>query len=381
MTWMHTATGESSSSTAARASLVQEYPILPSDRDPPEFPLNDLSHINEQLEENSIQAAAILVNGHNRRQHRTLPLKLDTGHEIREYKSPEPSSRSSSESSQMGRKAENRRPASKATGGQNGHASGSMELRRKHLSLESPTATSQTARLMDRDDFSLNEKPPLTPSTPTTDTSFFDLPRQDRRNFLLLVLLYFLQGIPMGLASGSVPFLLKSHLSYGQIGVFTLASYPYSLKLLWSPIVDAVWSPAIGRRKSWILPIQTLSGLGMIYLGGRIKDMMVSAGAIDGSGVWAFTGWWFFLVFLCATQDIAVDGTQNTFHNHQMPPVNVLQAGPLPSCPCPTSHMLQPLRQLALRLAISSPIPSSLLSILPTSLTAGFALHLAMWES
>ncbi|KAI4126918.1 MAG: hypothetical protein LQ338_003495 [Usnochroma carphineum] len=305
---MHTATGESSSSTAARASLVQEYPILPSDRDPPEFPLNDLSHINEQLEENSIQAAAILVNGHNRRQHRTLPLKLDTGHEIREYKSPEPSSRSSSESSQMGRKAENRRPASKATGGQNGHASGSMELRRKHLSLESPTATSQTARLMDRDDFSLNEKPPLTPSTPTTDTSFFDLPRQDRRNFLLLVLLYFLQGIPMGLASGSVPFLLKSHLSYGQIGVFTLASYPYSLKLLWSPIVDAVWSPAIGRRKSWILPIQTLSGLGMIYLGGRIKDMMVSAGAIDGSGVWAFTGWWFFLVFLCATQDIAVDG-------------------------------------------------------------------------
>ncbi|KAL9011089.1 MAG: hypothetical protein Q9173_004036 [Seirophora scorigena] len=214
----------------------------------------------------------------------------------------------------MGSKAEKPRhqepdrPASKATGGQNGHTDASMELRRKHASLESETSASQTARLMERDEFSLNEKPPLTPSTPSTDTSFFDLPRQDRRNFLLLVLLYFLQGIPMGLASGSVPFLLKSHLSYGQIGVFTLASYPYSLKLLWSPIVDAVWSPALGRRKSWILPIQTFSGLGMIYLGGRIKDMMVTAGANDGSGVWAFTGWWFFLVFLCATQDIAVDG-------------------------------------------------------------------------
>src|SRR6185312_11431970 len=80
-----------------------------------------------------------------------------------------------------------------------------------------------------------------------------------------------LQGIPMGLAGGSVPFLLKSHLSYGQIGIFSLASYPYSLKLLWSPIVDAVWTPRVGRRKSWILPIQTLSGFGMIWLGGQAE--------------------------------------------------------------------------------------------------------------
>ena len=112
----------------------------------------------------------------------------------------------------------------------------------------------------------------------------------------------------MGLAGGSVPFLLKSHLSYGQIGIFSLASYPYSLKLLWSPIVDAVWSRRIGRRKSWILPIQLCSGFGMLYMGSRATQMMKEAGAADGSGVWAFTMWWFLLVFLCATQDIAVDG-------------------------------------------------------------------------
>jgi MFS transporter, PAT family, solute carrier family 33 (acetyl-CoA transportor), member 1 len=35
---------------------------------------------------------------------------------------------------------------------------------------------------------------------------------------------------------------------------------------------------------------------------------MVAAGADGGAGVWNFTGWWFMLVFLCATQDIAVDG-------------------------------------------------------------------------
>jgi len=112
----------------------------------------------------------------------------------------------------------------------------------------------------------------------------------------------------MGLATGSVPFLLKQHLSYGQIGVFSLASYPYSMKLLWSPIVDAVWSRRLGRRKSWILPVQLISGLGMIYLGSHAEGMMAAAGAVGGAGIWTFTYWWFFLVFTCATQDIAVDG-------------------------------------------------------------------------
>lgn len=227
---------------------------------------------------------------------------------------------SDAEHLQMGRRKQSPRPQTPSTspsrtpGVQNGKINGNMEshleMRRKHPSLDSPAAAPQTAHLMSRESFSLDNEPPLTPMTPNPNTSFFQLPRQDRRNFLLLVLLYFLQGIPMGLASGSVPFLLKTHLSYGQIGVFSLASYPYSLKLLWSPIVDAVWSPVLGRRKSWIMPIQLCSGFGMLYLGSRIKEMMVAAGASDGSGVWAFTWWWFFLVFLCATQDIAVDGKE-----------------------------------------------------------------------
>lgn len=317
---MHTITSESSAS----ASSLRPH------RDIQEFPPRS----GECSQDHWIPKETELVDEKSGGKQRPPPLKLDLEHGKQEHPlSSELLPRSSSDSSQMGpkpgepRHQEPDRPASKATGGQNGYTGASMELRRKHASLESETSTSQTARLMERDDFSLNEKPPLTPSTPSTDTSFFDLPRQDRRNFLLLVLLYFLQGIPMGLASGSVPFLLKSHLSYGQIGVFTLASYPYSLKLLWSPIVDAVWSPALGRRKSWILPIQTFSGLGMIYLGGRIKDMMVTAGANDGSGVWAFTGWWFFLVFLCATQDIAVDGTEISF-NGEVIMLTISRLGP-----------------------------------------------------
>lgn len=259
------------------------------------------------------------------------------------------------EESQMGRKSrkspsqDSDRATSTASGGQNGHAQGDMdsrlEMRRKNPSLDSPTAASQTAHLMSRESFTLDDEPPLTTLNSNVNSSFFELPRQDRRNFLLLVLLYFLQGIPMGLAAGSVPFLLKSHLSYGQIGVFSLATYPYSLKLLWSPIVDAVWHPKLGRRKSWILPIQMCSGFGMIYLGGRIKEMMIAAGASDGSGVWTFTWWWFFLVFLCATQDIAVDGKQY-FLRKNLHLLTFGQVGRSHSYLHKTSRMLPPLKLL-----------------------------------
>lgn len=178
-----------------------------------------------------------------------------------------------------------------------------VEYRRK---AATPTPESVTENLMLRKNFSLDDHVPKTPAI--NNHGFFELPLQDQRNFMLLVLLYFLQGIPMGLAGGSVPFLMKDHMSYSEIGIFSLASYPYSLKLFWSPIVDAVWSPKIGRRKSWILPIQMLSGIGMLWLGSVVEQLMATAGKEGGPTIWAFTGWWFFLVFMCATQDIAVDG-------------------------------------------------------------------------
>ncbi|EON99094.1 putative acetyl-coenzyme a transporter 1 protein [Phaeoacremonium minimum UCRPA7] len=198
-------------------------------------------------------------------------------------------------------------PGDEANGHANGNGNGKMsniEYRRKGAAQHDSDTV--TANLMARDSFSLDDAVPKTPTV--NNHGFWDLPIHDQRNFGLLVLLYFLQGVPLGLATGSVPFLLKNHMSYGEIGVFSLASYPYSLKLLWSPIVDAIWSPKVGRRKSWILPIQFLSGIGMLYLGSVVEGMMAAVGKPGGPTVWNFTGWWFFLVLMCATQDIAVDG-------------------------------------------------------------------------
>ena len=50
---------------------------------------------------------------------------------------------------------------------------------------------------------------------------------------------------------GSVPFLLREHLTYAQLSYISLSSYPYSLKILWSPIVDSLFDAKVGRRKSW----------------------------------------------------------------------------------------------------------------------------------
>ncbi|KAI0809284.1 MFS general substrate transporter [Irpex lacteus] len=127
---------------------------------------------------------------------------------------------------------------------------------------------------------------------------------KDKRAFALLIILYLIQGFPLGLALGSLPFLLKEHLSYSQIAVFSLASYPYSLKLLWSPIVDSLFIPSVGRRRSWIIPMQLLIGTLMLAISFNAEEYMNNPSEHIYTMSIAFTT----LVVLSATQDIAVDG-------------------------------------------------------------------------
>ncbi|KAM0790397.1 hypothetical protein ACM66B_003279 [Microbotryomycetes sp. NB124-2] len=130
------------------------------------------------------------------------------------------------------------------------------------------------------------------------------LSRKDKKALVLLIALYLLQGVPVGLAFGSIPFLLRSKLSYSQIGIFTLCTYPYSLKLLWSPIVDSVFSTKLGRRKSWIVPVQVIVGVLLWWLSSNVQSLM----DVEEPDVERLTFLFFSLVFFAATQDIAVDG-------------------------------------------------------------------------
>ena len=174
-------------------------------------------------------------------------------------------------------------------------------------------------------------------------------PHDDRYNFALLLALYTIQGIPMGL-SASIPFLIQqkvnqmsataaaasgaaallstaattttasasaalasSKMAYNAQAIFALCSWPFSLKLLWAPIVDSVFSKRFGRRKSWLVPAQALAGLLMVtgsdyverQLGLGKATTTTPLASFDVKGVTAF---FFALYFLMATQDIAVDG-------------------------------------------------------------------------
>ncbi|KAG6552163.1 hypothetical protein Mapa_006265 [Marchantia paleacea] len=124
----------------------------------------------------------------------------------------------------------------------------------------------------------------------------------DTFNMALLIMLYAMQGVPLGLSLGSIPFILKSQASYTEVGIFSLAGYPYSLKLLWSPIVDTVFSARLGWRKSWVLPMQMASGLLMI-LSAETADHW-----LETANIRSITFLFFIFVLLAATQDIAVDG-------------------------------------------------------------------------
>ena len=111
--------------------------------------------------------------------------------------------------------------------------------------------------------------------------------------------------------------------AYNAQAIFALCSWPFSLKLLWAPIVDACFSKRFGRRKTWVVPIQLLAGVLMIggsdYVESELglDNTAMLAGSSSSSGaeaaassmnVQGVTFFFFTLYFLMATQDIAVDG-------------------------------------------------------------------------
>src|SRR5262245_52582919 len=70
-----------------------------------------------------------------------------------------------------------------------------------------------------------------------------------------LALLYFCQGLPGGFLAVALPvILLDRGVSMTEVGFASALSLPWTLKILWAPIVDRHGSRRFGRRKSWMLP-------------------------------------------------------------------------------------------------------------------------------
>merc|ERR1712029_678126 len=124
----------------------------------------------------------------------------------------------------------------------------------------------------------------------------------DGKNIAVLLFLYVLQGIPLGLAAAVPLILTNKQVSYKQQAEFSFAFWPFSVKLLWAPIVDSIFIKKFGRRKTWLVPVQYFIGITMLLLAQNVDHYL------DITDVFSLTCMFFFLNFLAATQDIAVDG-------------------------------------------------------------------------
>ncbi|XP_060852728.1 acetyl-coenzyme A transporter 1-like [Rhopalosiphum padi] len=145
--------------------------------------------------------------------------------------------------------------------------------------------------------------------TVADDSNSADVPnlKGDWHNIFILLVLYTMQGIAgLGFYTG-VAILMQTnkHITYKDQALFSIVTWSYSLKMIWAPLVDAFCIQKMGRRKSWLIPVQYLIGGCFIYIGNNINEWLPETEKPDVLKLfYAF----FFVQILVATQDIVVDG-------------------------------------------------------------------------
>ncbi|XP_015372739.1 PREDICTED: acetyl-coenzyme A transporter 1-like [Diuraphis noxia] len=126
----------------------------------------------------------------------------------------------------------------------------------------------------------------------------------DMLNVALLIVLYMLQGIPIGISLAIRTYMQNRKVSYVQQAKFSVVDLPYSLKLLWAPLVDVVYSRRMGKRKSWLVPVQFCIGLSLIFIASNINNWLMENDTYMTTLTYVF----FCVNALAATNDITIDG-------------------------------------------------------------------------
>lgn len=71
-------------------------------------------------------------------------------------------------------------------------------------------------------------------------------------------------------------------------------------------MVDSLFFESIGRRKSWLVPVQYLIGIFMYTFSDYLHEMMEQTVTYSKADIYTLTAIFFMFTFLAATQDIAV---------------------------------------------------------------------------
>ena len=123
------------------------------------------------------------------------------------------------------------------------------------------------------------------------------------RTLALMLALSFSTGLPILLVYRTQSLRLsQAGISKTEIGLFSWVALCYSLKFLWSPIIDAVDLPILarrlGRRRAWMLLAQVCVAVGLAFLAFGDPARSLTYLVIVS----------FLTAFAAATQDIATDG-------------------------------------------------------------------------
>jgi len=123
-----------------------------------------------------------------------------------------------------------------------------------------------------------------------------------RPRMLSMLALGFSSGLPYMLIFSTLSaWLRQSGITRASIGMLSWVSLVYTLKFLWSPVVDRVRLPFIGRalgqRRSWMLVAQLSVAGALLAISGSDPKLQVTE--VAGFALW--------LAFSAATQDIAID--------------------------------------------------------------------------
>lgn len=118
------------------------------------------------------------------------------------------------------------------------------------------------------------------------------------KHMLIIFLLGFSSGLPLLLTGGTLKtWLAREQVDISTIGYFSWVGMAYSLKFLWSPLLDRFTLFKTGRRRSWMLVTQALLMVSIFFLGTLNPSQSLSLMALIS----------ILVAFFSATQDIAID--------------------------------------------------------------------------
>lgn len=118
------------------------------------------------------------------------------------------------------------------------------------------------------------------------------------RSMLICVFTGFTSGLPLYFLLNLIPAWLRSEqINLKSIGLISLTMLPFTWKFLWSPLMDAVNIPLLGRRRGWMLVTQIALLLSMAAFAVLRPSEHLTAVTILAVGV----------AFFSASQDIVLD--------------------------------------------------------------------------